>query len=100
MAKSFKDAVILGSWVDINSFNNYLSEEFTFTLDEKIKQKGLGKNMRLTPQECLSYASENFEIKKGDILFTGTPEGVGAVASGSIGNLKWGNQINFNVAWK
>ena len=55
--------------------------------------------MSLNPFECLSYASENFEIKKGDILFTGTPEGVGPAVKGDKGIVSWGNHLNFNVQW-
>jgi 2-keto-4-pentenoate hydratase/2-oxohepta-3-ene-1,7-dioic acid hydratase in catechol pathway len=55
--------------------------------------------MRMNPYECLAYVSEYFEIKKGDILFTGTPEGVGPVNTGDKGQLSWGKQLNVKVQW-
>lgn len=99
MAKSFKDSILLGPWIEMKKFQDFLNTEFLFSINGKAKQKGLGTNMSLNPYECLSYASEYFEIKKGDILFTGTPEGVGPVEKGDLGVLSWGSHLNFQVQW-
>ncbi|MES2769503.1 MAG: fumarylacetoacetate hydrolase family protein [Bdellovibrionota bacterium] len=99
MAKSFKDSILLGPWIELNDFKDFLNTEFSFSINGEVKQKSFGKKMTLNPYECLSYASEYFEIKKGDILFTGTPEGVGAVQRGDLGSLEWGSHLKSQIQW-
>lgn len=99
MAKSFKNSILLGPWIDVHSFKDFMDTEFSFAINGSVKQKSVGTKMRMTPYECLSYASEYFEIKKGDILFTGTPAGVGPVKKGDIGTLNWGKHLDFSVLW-
>lgn len=99
MAKSFKDSILLGPWIPLDEFRDYLSTEFSFSVNSNIKQKSVGTKMTLNPYECLAYASEYFEIKKGDILFTGTPEGVGPILKGYKGTLSWNDKLTFHVQW-
>lgn len=99
IAKSFKNSALIGPWIYLEGFKNYLTEEFSFSLNGNVKQTGLGSKMRMNPYECLAYVSEYFEIKKGDILFTGTPEGVGPVKSGDKGQLSWGKHMDVRVQW-
>lgn len=99
MGKCFKDATLLGPWIALEKFKAYLSTEFSFSLNGHVKQKGLATKMTMNPYECLSYASEYFEIKKGDILFTGTPEGVGPIQPGDQGTLSWEDHLSFDVLW-
>lgn len=99
MAKSFKDSILLGPWIPIENFKDFAKNEFSFAINGSTKQKGVATKMTLNPFECLAYASEFFEIKKGDVLFTGTPEGVGPVQLGDKGTLTWGNHLNYTVQW-
>lgn len=100
MGKVFKDSIVLGPWIDVLEFENYVASEFELKINSEVKQKSLGSQMSLSPAECLSYASQHFEIKKDDLLFTGTPKGVGPVKKGDIATLSWGNRLNFSVEWK
>lgn len=99
MAKSFKDSILLGPWISMDNFKGFLETEFSFSVNGSIRQKSIGQKMTLNPYECLAYASEYFEIKKSDILFTGTPEGVGPVNQGDKGTLSWGKNLEFHVQW-
>ena len=99
MAKSFKDSILLGPWISMDNFKGFLETEFSFSVNGSIRQKSIGQKMTLNPYECLAYASEYFEIKKGDILFTGTPEGVGPVNKGDKCTIKWGKHLEFNIQW-
>ena len=47
------------------------------TLDGSLKQHGKGTEMRMSPGEAISYVEEYFPLCEGDIVFTGTPAGVG-----------------------
>jgi fumarylpyruvate hydrolase len=53
--------------------------------------------MRTLPQACVDYAHEVFPLVEGDILFTGTPAGVGAVVPGQKSEIRWGNQLRYSV---
>ncbi len=43
-------------------------------------------------QTILAYIQANFGLRKGDIIFTGTPEGVGPISNGEKYELYWGKE--------
>lgn len=96
-SKVFPDAAIIGPWINVVNMD-FLDTEFTFTLDKLLKQKSCGKNMLFNPVELIVYASKHFALCEGDILFTGTPSGVGAVKEDSTGVLQIG-QYHYGVNW-
>ncbi len=61
---------------DLESLN------FSLSLNGQIRQKGNTALMLNSFAEIISYISRFITLRKGDIIFTGTPEGVGAVAIG------------------
>jgi 2-keto-4-pentenoate hydratase/2-oxohepta-3-ene-1,7-dioic acid hydratase in catechol pathway len=75
-----------------------MEEEFSFTLDGVLKQRAQGKHMSHDPAECLSYVSQFFPVCAGDLLFTGTPVGVGSVSVGQTGAVRYGS-IHYQVKW-
>lgn len=97
-SKVFIDSAIVGPWLRVSEFTNYLNEKFTFLLDDKVKQENFGKNMIMSPIECVSYISKFFPLVAGDLIFTGTPSGVGSVVSGQRGVLNYGS-IRYSVIW-
>ena len=97
--KVFADAAVVGPWRRVSEFPNYLQEKFSFALDGQLRQEGFGKDMLFSPAECLAYLSECFPLCPGDVIFTGTPAGVGPVTSGQKGVLSWG-PIRYAVQWK
>lgn len=97
VAKVFQHSAITGPWIRIEDFRNYLDEEFSFHLDHQLKQKGLGKNMRLSPEQCVEYASEYFPLCEGDLIFTGTPAGVGPLVPGNTAQFFWGSKSLFEL---
>ena len=99
LAKSFAGSAIVGPWVSFADASTLLSEPFTFSLGGSIRQKGLLKEMRMGLEELLIYASEFFEICEGDLIFTGTPSGVGPVTAGDEATIQWG-PIEYQVRWR
>jgi len=97
IAKVFKHAALIGPWIPIEIFKNYLDTEFELSIDQVVKQKSFGNKMRLSPQECALYAAEFFPIVEGDVLMTGTPEGVGPVQEGQVARLKWADKLDFSI---
>ncbi len=105
VSKVFKNSAIIGPWLKVAELpvyfhqyaGNYLEAEFTFQLDQVVLQVGKGKDMRLSPKECLKYAAEYFPLCEGDVVFTGTPRGVGPVQPGQLVEMKWANQILYRI---
>jgi len=98
VAKVFPDSGVIGSWVDISQFSNFLDEPFSLKVNGTLRQQGFARQMTLSPAACIAYLSENFPLCAGDIIFTGTPKGVNSVHPGDIGVLTFG-PIEFSVLW-
>jgi acylpyruvate hydrolase len=82
LAKGFNDAAPVSEFVtkdslDIDNLN------FSLTVDGAIKQQGNTKLMLFSFDYIISYLSKYFLLKKGDLIFTGTPQGVGPVTIGN-----------------
>lgn len=97
-SKVFKDAAVIGPWIPVTDFADYLNTEFTFTLNGAVRQRATAAEMMLKPQDLIVYISQFFPLCKGDIIFTGTPAGVGPVTVGAKGKLSWRNWQYF-VEW-
>lgn len=69
---------------------------FMLKLNENIVQKGYTNDMIFSFDKLISYVSKFFTLKIGDLIFTGTPAGVGKVKIGD--NLKGyiGDKLMFN----
>ena len=81
LSKGFKFSCGLGSWVNSKGID-LQSLEITLEVNGKLVQHGFTKNMIFSISQIDTYLKANFPIKSGDIVLTGTPEGVGPVASG------------------
>jgi 2-keto-4-pentenoate hydratase/2-oxohepta-3-ene-1,7-dioic acid hydratase in catechol pathway len=86
IGKVFPSACIIGPWIEAIS-SDFLDNQFIFKLDGIEKQRSCGRNMLFQPQKLIAYASQFFPLCKGDIIFTGTPAGVGPVHNNSTGVL-------------
>lgn len=96
-AKVFKDAAVVGPWIE-NKNESYKSNRISFTLNNVEKQSENIDKMLFSPPELIVYASQFFPLCEGDVLFTGTPAGVGQVNANSTGILKLENYQYF-VHW-
>ena len=76
-SKSFKGSAV----IDTN-FKQECPNEFYLTVNKKIRQAGSLKDMIFSFEDIILHLSKIVDFKKGDIIFTGTPEGVGALESG------------------
>ena len=82
-AKAFDGSAVVGEFYSKEDFN---LERITFQLhkNEEVVQDGNSESMLWKINELISYVSQYFTLKKGDIIFTGTPAGVGAVKENDI----------------
>ena len=78
-AKAFDGAAVVGDWVDKSNFDDVNDIEFRLEKNGEVVQKGNTKLMLWKIDEIIEYVSKYFTLKIGDIIFTGTPAGVGSV---------------------
>ena len=78
-AKAFDGSALIGKWVEKTKFKNIHNLDFSLELNESVVQKGNSSLMLWNIDEIISYVSQFFTLKIGDIIFTGTPSGVGRV---------------------
>mgnify|MGYP003402604908 CR=1 FL=1 len=83
-AKSFDGATVLGDFVSKDQFSDVNSINFELHKNGQPVQKGNSNLMLWKIDELIAHVSQYFTLKKGDIIFTGTPEGVGAVQPNDI----------------
>ena len=80
-AKGFDcSAPISDHWLNIEQGNDNI--KFHLSKNGNVVQKGETKNMIFSFDELISYISSYITLKKGDLIFTGTPAGVGKVSKG------------------
>ncbi len=83
IAKSFDYSAVVGEWQPFN-IDMLSTAEFTLEINHNKVQHGHAKNMIFDVPYLLHYISQRFTLEKGDILFTGTPSGVGQVKKGDV----------------
>jgi 2-keto-4-pentenoate hydratase/2-oxohepta-3-ene-1,7-dioic acid hydratase in catechol pathway len=79
-AKGFDGAAVIGKWLPKESLPHVDELNFSLTKNGKTVQSGSSRLMLWKVDELIAYVSQFFTLKIGDILFTGTPAGVGPVA--------------------
>jgi 2-keto-4-pentenoate hydratase/2-oxohepta-3-ene-1,7-dioic acid hydratase in catechol pathway len=78
-AKAFDGSAVIGDFLPKTQFSSLENVTFELTNNSKTVQKGNSNMMLWKIDELISYVSQYFTLKIGDIIFTGTPEGVAAV---------------------
>ena len=78
-AKGFDGSALIGKWIPKNTYENLDDLGFSLLKNGEIVQNGNTSLMLWKIDELIAYVSTYFMLKKGDILFTGTPSGVGRV---------------------
>jgi 2-keto-4-pentenoate hydratase/2-oxohepta-3-ene-1,7-dioic acid hydratase in catechol pathway len=78
-SKAFDGSAVIGDFMSKNIFNSQESIKFELTNNGKTVQKGDTAHMLWQIDELIAHVSQYFTLKIGDILFTGTPEGVAKI---------------------
>lgn len=79
MCKGFDGAAAIGEWVSVEKFRDVLALQFHLDINGKTVQEGRTSDMLFKIDEIIEYISKYFTLKTGDIIYTGTPVGVGPV---------------------
>lgn len=79
LAKGFDGAACIGEWVSKEMFLDVQRLRFHLDINGQTVQQGCTSDMLYKIDEIIAYISRFYTLKTGDILFTGTPAGVGPV---------------------
>jgi acylpyruvate hydrolase len=81
LAKGFKQSCGLGNWFSVKGLD-LKNLEIRLLHNERVAQKGNSRDMIFDMDFLAKYIAERFPVAPGDIVLTGTPEGVGTIVSG------------------
>ena len=89
-AKAFDGSAVVGAFVPKEDLGDLNTIEFSLFKNGELKQRGNTASMLWKIDELIAYVSQYFTLKKGDLIFTGTPAGVGKVNTNDmlIGTLR------------
>lgn len=79
-AKGFDGSAVIGKWISKESVEDLKHINFTLLKNGQSVQEGNTEYMLWNINAIIAYVSKFFMLKKGDIIFTGTPAGVGKIA--------------------
>jgi 2-keto-4-pentenoate hydratase/2-oxohepta-3-ene-1,7-dioic acid hydratase in catechol pathway len=83
-AKSFDGSAVIGKWVSKSNYKDLNQLSFSLKKNNEVVQSASSELMLWKIDELISYVSQFFTLKKGDIIFSGTPSGVGKVEAGDV----------------
>ena len=84
IAKAFDGSAVISDFLSIKEFDSLENINFELRCNSEIVQKGNTNQMLWKIDEIIAYVSQYFTLKKGDIIFTGTPSGVAKVHPNDI----------------
>lgn len=81
-AKSFDGSAPVGTFVDLNKYADVTNLNFELLVNNELRQKGNTKDLIFSFDKVIAYVSKFITLRPGDLIYTGTPEGVGPVNIG------------------
>ena len=81
-AKAWDNSAIIGKWLPFTSIKNKKDINFCLYKNKELVQQGNSGDMLNNFDKIVAYISNYFSINIGDVIFTGTPAGVGEVVVG------------------
>lgn len=84
IGKSFDHSAVLGPIHPVSKTGHFTKGAISLAVNGAVKQNSDLKNMIWSVAEQISKLSEAFELKAGDIIYSGTPENVGPVVKGDV----------------
>ncbi|HEX7366124.1 MAG TPA: fumarylacetoacetate hydrolase family protein [Pelobium sp.] len=99
IAKAFDNSAPVSEFVAKTAFQDLNNIDFTLKVNGELRQKGNTSKMLHNFDQIIAYASKYFTLKKGDIIFTGTPAGVAKIKAGDklVGHLQNIELLNFEI---
>jgi len=99
IAKGFNGSAPISEFISLDEIKDIHQLSFSLKLNDTIVQQGSTKDMIFGIDGIISYISTFFTLRKGDVIFTGTPSGVGPVKIGDrlIAYLEDKEMLNFEI---
>ncbi|BAE85232.1 fumarylacetoacetate hydrolase family protein [Desulfitobacterium hafniense] len=89
LAKGFPNSAVLSRWLPFEGLEGTAGHDFTLEKNGQEVQRGNIKEMIFDIPTIIEFCAQHFGLAEGDIIFTGTPAGVGVAAAGDHFVLKW-----------
>jgi 2-keto-4-pentenoate hydratase/2-oxohepta-3-ene-1,7-dioic acid hydratase in catechol pathway len=83
-AKAFDGSALVGDWFSKENFSDVNQLSFSLEKNGTVVQQANTAQMLWKIDDLIAYCSQFFTLKIGDILFTGSPSGVGSVSEGDL----------------
>lgn len=98
-AKAFDNSAVVSHFISLNTLNNQKEIQFQLFKNKDLKQSGNTKNLLFDFNKIIENCSKYFTLEKGDLIFTGTPEGVGSIQKNDIlyGYLEGNKMLEINI---
>jgi len=93
ICKAFDNSAVTGKFLPLTSLGNVNRLPFHLDINGQTVQQGNTQNMVFSIDKIIAYVSRFFTLRMGDLIFTGTPEGVGPVKIGDHLQGYLGNQL-------
>ena len=99
LAKAFDNSAAISRFVPKSDFPDLYNLQFDLRINGQLKQDGNTKNTLFSFEKIIAFVSQYITLKKGDLIFTGTPEGVGRVYAGDklTASLAGEQFLNFEI---
>ncbi len=82
LCKGFDNSAVIGDFVPVEKLRGIQDAYFHLDIDGQTVQRGHTADMIFSVDEIIAYVSRFYTLKIGDLLYTGTPVGVGPVSIG------------------
>lgn len=82
LAKAFDGSAPVSNFVPKTQFADIYNVNFNLDINGETKQQGNTKDLLFSFESIIAFVSQYITLKKGDLIFTGTPQGVGKVSVG------------------
>ncbi|MGZ3866147.1 MAG: fumarylacetoacetate hydrolase family protein [Bacteroidia bacterium] len=83
-AKAFDNSAPVSDFIPKEKFASLANLSFNLDINGKSRQRGNTKDLIFSNEKVIAYVSKFVTLKTGDLIFTGTPEGVSAVNIGDV----------------
>lgn len=82
LAKAFDNSAVISNFLPKAEFSDLYDLHFELQVNKETRQQGHTANLLFSFEKIIAFVSQYITLKKGDLIYTGTPEGVGQVKQG------------------
>lgn len=97
LAKGFDGAAVMTRFVAAEGLDP-ANQAFTLTINGQLRQSAHTQDMAFSVAQLIAWLSGKFTLQPGDLIYTGTPEGVGPIVAGDVLTLNWPGLVQESFA--